>query len=164
MAMSLGQPAAVSRHDAVRSHQLIGLHSQRPQSCRMPRALSIIGKRPTLQCKSFRDDRPSNDERERQSSSLEASCSGQQGPTPSYCDLELLRRFMKSLSSCPRHLSAISRHARCPPVGPGAADQPNRPQQRWQLASWLHSSRQSAELRLLGVLGASAGLLGLPCL
>ncbi|CAK0786395.1 hypothetical protein CVIRNUC_009608 [Coccomyxa viridis] len=120
MAVSLGQPAAVSRHDGMRSHHLIGLHTQIRQSCRQRRAPSIFRQRPALQCKSLRDVEPSNDGQERQNSSLEASCSGQQG----------------------------------------AADQPNRPQQRWQLASWLHSSRQSAELRLLGILGASAGLLG----
>ena len=164
MAVSLGQPAVVSRHDGMRSHHFIGLHNLIRQSCRQLRAPSIIRQRPALQCKSFKDEKPSNDERERQNSSLEASCSGQQGTTPAYHYPRAATEFIKNLGSCFGHSNNYFGVASCPPECAGAADQPNGPQQRWQLASWLHSRRQGTGLRLLGILGASAGLLGMPCL
>ena len=162
--MSFGRSAgncAVSRHASVRSQLPIGQHAHRQQMVKKHAVISAVKQRATLRCKSFQDEQPSVDEQERQKSSLNASCSGEEGKYP--CSVDI------NAHAFPADLRGVSMGSNCKDMcrSPSFGDaeicaQPESPRERWQLASWLHSSRQSAKLRLLGIAGASAGLLGAP--
>ncbi|CAL5226212.1 g9051 [Coccomyxa viridis] len=124
MAMSLGQSAgsrAAYRHFALRSQQLSGQHARRLQTCRSCTSTSLRRHRAPLLCKASQEEQPSADEQDRLKSSLDASCSGDEG------------RVAESKG----------------------------PRERWQLASWLQSSKQQASLKLFSVAAASAGFLGI---
>lgn len=153
--------SAVSRHASVRSQLPIGQHAHRQQMVKKHSVISAGRQRATLRCKSLQDEQTSVDEQERQKSSLSASCSGEEG--------KLSARFNIIAHAFPADLRGESIGLICqdmhqsPSFGNAEVRaQSESPQERWQLASWLHSSRQSAKLRLLGIAGASAGLLGAP--